>query len=262
MNRQLAFIFALAFALLTISSACAAQAGDWIHFSLEPEHSNRAKIHASFRDNRSGRGHGNWSADFAPSELIGLDVPSFRGAGTRPLRFAVVREAGRLDCSGNGGSNRAEGNCRFTADVAFIQLLITRGIGRPTSEQTFGLMAVNARREDIDAVAAARYPTPTIDNLMALSALGVDGRYIAGMTRAGYRPKSIEKLIECKALGVTPDYIAGFERIGYRDLPVSSLVELKALGITPEFARSVVQPGTALPPVHQLVEMKMFGRRR
>jgi hypothetical protein len=291
MNRPLAFICALLLAFLTISSACVAQPAESVRFTLEPERGNAAKIHARFHSQSSGRGDNSWSTGFAPSELVGLDVPSFRGSGTRPLRFAIVREAGRLDCSGNGGGSRADGNCRFAADPAFTQLLITRGIGRPTSEQAFGLMALNARREVIDAVAAARYPTPKIDDLMALSALGVDGRYITGMAHAGYRPQSIQKLIEFKALGVTPawiagfarvgyanvpgdglvqlralgvtpDYIAGFQRIGYRNLPVNSLVEFKALGITPEFVRSAVQPGTALPPAHQLVEMKMFGRRR
>jgi len=290
-NRPLAFICALLVAFVTISSACVAQPAEWVHFTLKPERGNAAKIHARFDSQRSGRGDNDWSTGFAPSELIGLDVPSFRGSGTHPLRFAIVREAGRLDCSGNGGGNHADGNCRFAADRAFTQLLITRGIGRPTSEQALGLMAVNARREVIDAVAAARYPTPTIDNLMALSALGVDGRYIAGMAHAGYRPQSLQKLVEFKALGiapdwiagfarvgyanvpgdglvqlralgVTPDYIAGFQRVGYRDLPVNSLVELKALGITPEFVRSAVRPGASLPPVQQLVEMKMFGRRR
>jgi len=291
MNRSLAFICALLLAFVTISSACVAQPAEWVHFTLEPERGNPAKIHARFDNQNGGRGDNSWSTGFAPSELVGFDVPSFRGSGTYPLRFAIIREAGRLDCSGNGGGNHADGNCRFAPDAAFTQLLITRGIGRPTSEQAFGLMAVNARREVIDAVAAARYPTPKIDDLLALSALGVDGPYITGMAHAGYRPQSIQKLIEFKALGVTPDwiagfarvgyanvpgdglvqlralgvtpdYIAGFQRIGYRNLPVNSLVELKALGITPEFVRSAVQPGTALPPVHQLVEMKMFGRRR
>jgi hypothetical protein len=290
MNRLLAFICALLLAFLTLSSACVAQSAEWVHFTLEPERSNPARIHASFRSQSAGRDN-NWSSGFAPSELVGLDVPSFRGSGTRPLRFAIIREAGRLDCTGNGGGNHAGGNCHFTSDPAFTQLLISRGIGRPTNDQAFGLMAVNARREVIDAVAAAHYPTPTIDNLMALSALGVDGRYINGMAHAGYRPQSIQKLIEFKALGVTPDwiagfarvgyanvpgdglvqlralrvtpeYIAGFQRIGYRELPVNSLVQLKALDITPEFVRSVVQPGTPMPPIDRLVEMKMFGRRQ
>jgi hypothetical protein len=291
MNRCLAFLVVLLFASASISLACVAATGDWVGFILEPERGGGDKIHATFRDDDGPRYEHNWSTEFPPSELAGLDLASFRASGTRPLRFAIVREAGRLDCSGNGGNSLAKGNCRFTANPGFTDLLIGRGIGRPSREQAFGLMAVNARRELIDAVAAARYPVPTIDNLMALSALGVDGRYIDGMARAGYRPRSIDTLIEfkalnitpewissfvrigyanipadelvqLKALNITPEFISGFERIGYRHLPTSTLVQLKVLGITPEFVRSAVHPGTALPPVHQLVEMKMFGRWR
>lgn len=291
MNRCIAILLALILASISISTACVAQPGDWVHFTLEPEQGTPARIHASFREENRERGENNWSSTFNLSDLIGLDMPSFSGLAARPLSFAIVREAGRLDCAGNGGRENASGNCRFTADPAFAQLLIGRGIGRPTKEQAFGLMAVNARLDVIDAVAAARYPTPTIDNLMALSALGVDGRYIAGMARAGYRPQSIEKLIEFKALGITPEwikgfvtvgyanvpgdglvqlravgvtpqYIEGFQRAGYRNLDVGVLVQLKALGITPEFVRSVVEPGAAMPPVSELVRLKMFGRRR
>lgn len=291
MNRPLALICALLIAFISVSSACVAQTADWVHFTLEPERGNSAKIHASFRNESRGHGDNDWSTDFAPSELVGLDVPSFRGTGTRALRFAVVREAGRLDCAGNGGGSRADGNCRFTADPAFTQLLISRGIGRPTQEQAFGLMAVNARREVIDAVVAAHYPMPTIDSLMALSALNVDGRYVTEMARSGYRPQSIQKLIEFKALGITPEWIGGFvrigyanlpgdglvqlralgvtpnfiegfRRIGYGNLPVSTLIQLKSLDITPEFVRSVIQPGAPAPAPNELVQLKLFGKRR
>jgi hypothetical protein len=291
MNRSLAFICALLCAFVTVSSACAAQSPEWIRFTLEPQRSNTAKLRASFHEQRDGDRNNKWSTNFMPSELAGLEVSSFRAHGTRPLHFAVVREAGRLDCSGNGGNNFASGSCRFTADPRFAQLLASRGIGRPTRGQSFALMAVNARRDMLDAVAAARYPTPKIDDVVALAALGVDGRYIAEMARAGYRPKTIQSLIEFKALGITPqwiagfarvgyanvpgdglvqmralnitpDFIAGYQRIGYRNLTVNKLVELKALNITPEFVRSAVRSGEPMPPVNDLVEIKLFGRKR
>lgn len=291
MNRPLALVCALVLASLSVSSACFAQARDWIHFTLDQERSGSGKIHASFRNDIGGRRDNSWSTGFLPSQLIGLEVTSFHAAGSRPVHFALVREAGRLDCSGEGGENRAAGNCSFAGNPAFAQLLADRDIGRPTREQAFGLMAVNARRELIDAIAAARYPTPRIDDLMALAALKVEGSYIAQMARAGYRPSSIQRLIEFKAmgitpdwisgfarvgyanlpgeglvqmraLGITPDYIAGFQRIGYRALPVETLVQLKALDISPQFVASVAGNGSTMPPVHQLVEMKMFGKVR
>lgn len=291
MNRPRALACTLFLGGATLSMTALAQQTNPIHFSLEPERGDAARIHASFRVERDGRRDNDWSTGFLPSELAGLEVSSFHASGTRPLHFAIVREAGRLDCAGSGGGSNAVGNCRFTDNPAFTQLLVSRGIGRPDREQAFGLMAVNARRDVIDAVAAARYPTPTIDDLMGLAALGVDGGYINGMARAGYRPKTIHSLVEFKALGitpqwiagfsrvgyasvpgdglvqlralgVTPEYIAGFQRLGYRDLPVNQLVQLKALNITPEFVRATVGQQAVMPPVSKLLEYKMFGRAR
>ena len=289
MNRCFAFLLSLIFATVSISSACVAQPSDWVGFTLESRADGEIK--ATFRDEGRSRHENNWSTGFPPSQLIGLDVAGFRGSGTRPLRFAVAREAGRLDCSGSGGNSRATGSCSFTADPMFTQLLISRGIGQPTREQAIGLMAVNARRELIDALASARYPTPSIDNLMAMSALDVSGQYINELARVGYRPQTIDTLIEfkaldispewiggmarigyanlpsdelvqLKALNITPEFIAGFERIGYRQLPVDTLVQLKALDITPEFVRTTAGDGQTMPPVNQLVQMKIFGRKR
>jgi len=256
MNRCLAFILAIFFATITVSSAVATPA-DWIHFTIEPR--GNGEIYATFRDESRGRNDSNWSSGLRPSELIGLDVAALRAAGTRPLRFAITREAGRLDCAGTGGSSRGAGNCTFTADPGFTQLLASRGIGRPTRDQAFGLMAIDARREVIEAVAAARYPTPTIDDLMALTALGITGRYISDLARAGYRPRTIDTLIEFKALGITPEWIAGFTRIGYGNLPGHRLVELKALDVSPQFIAGFERIGRRNLPVDTLVQFKALG---
>jgi hypothetical protein len=288
MSRFFALLLALALTSITVSSTCVAQASEWIRFTLEPKSGEADRIHATFRGAGSGREDNSWSTEFRPAELAGLDLAGFHAAGTRNLHFALVREAGRLDCAGNGGSNRADGNCRFTADAGFNQLLIDRGIGRPRREQAFALMAVNVRREMILAIAAAHYPTPTIEQLIPLSAVGVNGPYITGLARVGYRPQSIDSLIQframqitpefigslsragysdlrpdelvqLKALNITPEFIAGFERIGYHHLPVDKLVQLKAMDITPEFVRAVQQGGTLPSPEH-LVQLRAVAR--
>lgn len=290
MNRFLAIALALLFSSLTVSSACTAAPSDWIHFTLDAGHGGGGEIQAAFKQESRGKDRNNWSSGFMPSELIGLDISGFRGSGTRPLRFALVREAGRLDCAGSGGGSHAYGDCSFTPDAGFMQLLASRGIGRPSREQAFGLMALNVRRALIDAIAGARYPVPTIDQLMALTAVGVNGRYILDMSNAGYRPRSVNGLVEFKALGITPEwiggfarigygniptdelaqlkamnitpeYVAGFDRAGYRHLPAGTLVQLKALGITPEFVRRAAAGRSTMPPVNELVEMKVFGRK-
>jgi len=290
MNRCLALIGALILASLSVASACTAAPGAWIHFTLEPGHGDPNKIQASFRTDAESRNENRWSTGFRPSDFVGLDVAGFRAAGNRPLHFAVIREAGRLDCSGHGGESYAAGYCSVTTDPAFAQLLESRGIGRPTQDQGLGLIAVDARREVIDAVAAAHYPTPSIDDLMALSALGVNGAYIADMARIGYRPRTIDtlvqfkalditpkwiarfvqagygnlpadELVQIKALDITPEFIAGFDRIGYRHLPVDELVQLKALNITPDFVQRIAAVDGTTPSVDKLVQLKAFDRK-
>lgn len=286
MNRCLAFLAALFLAFLSVSSACIAAPSEWIQFTLRAER-HGSNIQADFHDRRH---ENNWSSGFKPSELIGLDVNGFYTAGTRPIRFSIVREAGRLDCAGNGGAAHANGNCNFSADPNFTQALLNRGIGRPNPHQAMGLMSLDVRRDLVDTLAAAHFPRPSIDDLMALTALGVDRAYISSLAHAGYRPQTIQALTEFKALDIGPewigglirvgyanvpssdlvqlkaldvdaDFIAGFDRIGYRHLPVDALVQLKALGITPEFARSALGDRGSLPPVSDLVELKLFGRR-
>ena len=290
MNRCLAMMCALLFAFVSVSSACMAAPSEWISFDLKAQR-DRSEIHATFSDERRGRDENHWSNGFKPSELIGLDTAGFYSAGSRPLRFAVVREAGRLDCAGNGGSAHGSGNCGFTPDAGFMQLLASRGIGHPSREQAFGLVALDVHRALIDAVAAAHYPTPTIDDLISMTAIGVTPGYIGELASAGYRPKSIDSLVEFKALEITPqwlgglarigyanipsdelvqlkalnvsaDFINGFNSIGYGRLPVDELVQLKALNITPEFARTAIGSRRPLPSVDELVQMKMFGRVR
>jgi len=103
MNRCLAMMCALLFAFISVSSACMAAPSDWISFDLKAQ-SDRQAIHATFHDEHRGNDDNQWSNGFKPSELIGLDVAGFYSAGSKPLRFAVAREAGRLDCAGTGGS--------------------------------------------------------------------------------------------------------------------------------------------------------------
>jgi hypothetical protein len=290
MNRFFALIGALFLSFVTIASACAAVAPGTVHFTLRSEKSGD-RIQVNFRSDPQDSSHNSWSSGFRPGDLAGLDLAGFRAGGTRPLRFSLIREAGWIDCSGRGGGSYADGDCSLALNPEFIRLLDSHGIARPRPDQAFGLVVLDVRRDLIDALAAARYPTPSVGDLMGLTALGVDRGYIAGLAGVGYRPNKLgdlmqfralnitpqwiagfvrtgyaglpaDELVQLKALNVTPDYIAGFDRLGYRRLPAHTLVELKAMGITPEFVRSVADDGQPMPDVSKLIEMKIFGRRR
>jgi hypothetical protein len=282
---MLAFMAALLLTAITVSSACVASSADPIQFTIQPS-GHSAEVKVTF-DRDRGAHHNDWSASFAPAELAGLDVASLNSPGTRDIRFAIVREAGRIDCAGTGGNQLARGSCSLTADAQFNAFLRQHGISEPSEDDTFALVALNVRRELVTALADARYPTPTIEKLIELTAVNANPEYIRGLAAQGYRPQSLDGLVEfaalkitpefigsfaragysnlkpdelvqLRALNITPEFISGFERIGYGRLPVDTLVQLKAMNITPEYVRAVAQ-GSALPSPDHLVQLKAVG---
>ena len=287
MTRLFAFLAAMLVSLVAISSATASEA-ETIRFRLEASR-GESGVHASFKRG-DDRHRSHWSTDFRAGELAGLDVGRLRAQGSQPIRFALAREPGRLDCAGTGGHSTASGNCRFTADAGFVNFLMNRGMRRPTESESLSMMAVNVRRDIVEALHAARYPVPSPDELISLTAIGVDGGYISGLSRVGYRPPNLDTLLQFKALNITAawiegfvrhglsrmdpdelvqlkaldinaDYIAGFERAGYRNLSADQLVQLKALEVTPAYAAAVRHGTSEFPTPERLVELKAIGFR-
>lgn len=285
MHRTVAFLAAILLTSLTIGSAGFARSVENIRFDLQPSAKRGDHVQLTLRSGRD-RNNNNMSSSFRVGDLAGLDLARLRASG--PVAFALIREAGRIDCAGSAHSARAEGACRFTENAAFSNLLVSRGMARPTREQAYGLTMLGANRQLLDALHAARYPMPGIDDYMGMTAVGVTPAYIAEMARAGYRPADSKRFIEFKAVGVTPDFVGalaragyanlpankvvelaalnvepefirGFDRIGYRNLPVDTLVQLKALNVTPEFVQQVRRAGFERPTPDQLVQMKVLG---
>ena len=66
MKHCLAFLLALMFATISVSSACVAGSPDWIGFTLRPEHGDGGRIHASFRDEERDRDRNSWWDSTSP----------------------------------------------------------------------------------------------------------------------------------------------------------------------------------------------------
>lgn len=287
MTRMLAFVAALLLTAITVSSACMASNQSPLYFTLEAAE-GPSRVQLTFNRDINGPRVNNWSSSFRPSQLAGLDFAALQSPGTRPIRFTIAREAGRIDCTGSGGNALARGSCTMTPDQAFNDFLASHGIRRPSENETYGLIALDVHRTLVDALAQARYPTPSAEKLIELTAVEVTPAYILGLSGQGYRPQSLdglvqfaalkitpdyigsfvragystlrpEELVQLKALGITPEFIAGFESIGYRHLSVDTLVQLKAMNITPDFVKAV-QQGDTLPSPDRLVQLRAVSR--
>ena len=259
MNRIAALLLALLLTSVTVTSACMANIPpQQLTFVLTNE-GGPGRVQARFHKGNSDQNDHSWSSGFAESQLSGLDTAAFRGPGSHQLRFAVIRESGRMDCAGIGGSLMAQGNCTFAPASAFAAKLAAAGTPSPSAEDWFGLFALDVRSSLIEELRAARYPAPTANQLMAMTAVGVTEGYIRDLARYGYRPDTLDSLVEFKAVGVEPRWIGDLAAIGYSRLPNSGVMQLKALGVDAVYIRSFQAIGYNRLSVDDLVQMKALG---
>jgi hypothetical protein len=287
MIRMFAFLAAIFVSIVAVTSATAIASDDGpISFHITADRGNSGEVRATF--SKRDRKHNEWSTGIPVNQLEGFSVASLRSGSDQPVRFAVVRDAGRLDCAGTGSRSIASGGCTFAASAAFNDFLGSRGVRRPNEDESFSMMALNVRRDLVEALHAARYPAPTPEDLVGLTALDVNAAYISGLSRVGYRPPNLEALLQFKALNITPeyiegfvrhgygnmnpdelvqlkaldisaDYVASFQRVGYRNLTADQLVQLKALGVTADYAQAVQRGSAQLPSPDKLVELRAIG---
>jgi hypothetical protein len=237
MHRTLAFLAAIVLTAISITTAGFAAESSTLSFTIEPTRS-AGRVQLSMRQDRYGH-HNNWSSSFDVAELHGLDAARLRAGGTAPLSFALIREAGRFDCSGQNGGTSASGECRFAPDPGFANYLASHGIARPNRDQAYALAMSNVGRAHIAALAANHYPTPTVDQLVAMGIHGATPRFIQDLAATGFRLGSANDLITFRIHGVDAAYIRAISAAGprLRNISANNLVAFRIHGVSPELVR-------------------------
>src|SRR5688572_10400495 len=187
-----------------------------------------------------------WGNDRPISDFQGLSAAQVTGP-TAPVRFAMVGEAGRLDCGGVAGRLVGSGTCSFSADAAFADLLAASGIGWPTLHQSFTLTMAKVGRELIAALAGLGYARPDVDDLAAMGVHGVSPAFVRELSAQGYRLKDAGELVTFKIHGVDPEYIRGFAAIGpqFQRFAADDLVKMKIHGVKPAYVQQLAAIGPA-----------------
>lgn len=246
----------LALAALSASTFGIAKSYDWqkdgpLQFRLADEGSlNGLNLSLS-----RGRHHQSTST-YPSADLRGLDPSALRLTGQHRLQFSLVREAGQIDCNGIGGGGVATGECTVAPNADFAAFLASQGLGRPSAEESYELIMVDARRDLLSALAENRYDRPDIEKFVELSAVGVTRDFVNQLAARGYRPAKLDNLTEFAALDITPDFIDSFRSVGYSNLSPDELVQFAALKIDPQFIRGFAAIGYQGLSADKLVELK------
>ena len=196
MIRQLVVAASAALLTYVVQPAAIAQVPDRVDWTISPAGENDADRVQFSIGYRRARGSSNWSNTTDLAELAGLTAAQLAGENT-PVRFQIVREAGRFDCDGVARRGRGTGECSFTPDPAFTAALARHRIAAPDREQSYGLALARVGIAMVDELERQGYQTPAVDDLVGAGIHRVDADYIRGMAAAGYRVGTVDGLVQC-----------------------------------------------------------------
>jgi hypothetical protein len=237
---------------------------DWQKESGKPE-----GLHLSL-ERRSERGGGRHQMgqtfDFA--ELQGITREQAQGSG--PVRFALVREAGRVDLEGSFQNGRGSGTFTFTPDRGFLGAMKGRGFdfenismrdgdrGEP-EDKLFAAAMLNVTTALADDLLSADFGKLDVDDLFKAAIFKVDSKFMREMKASGFPGLRMEELVKARIFKIDADFVREAARLGFTNEPFESLVKMRIFKVSPEFVAEVRAEGINVNDVEDLVKMRIFN---
>jgi hypothetical protein len=239
-----AFLLTLAALLalpLAAQAASSPTVGRWAISTNHQEDAGKVSLLLVYEYSDANRsGNSSWQNDVALSE-VGLTNDRLAAAIT-PYAFKLTRDAGTFDCVGTAGGGLGAGQYTFLQSAAFGDALASRGIGRPTLEQSVSLAMSGTTIAFIDDLSKAGMK-PSLDTIMRLTQHGVGPRYVAELTAAGYHITDADTLLHLRDHGVTGPYIQSLKAAGFANMTANDLVKLSDHGVSRSYLTALGAAG-------------------
>lgn len=226
---------------------------DGLHLSLER------------RTARGGRSQMGQTYDF--SELQGITREQAQGTG--PVRFALVREAGRVELEGSFQAGKGSGTFTFTPDRGFVSAMKGRGFDFEKKEswnehgesedRVFAAAMLNVTTALADDLLSADFGKLEVDDLFKAAIFKVDSRFMREMKASGFPGMGMEELVKARIFKIDADFVREAARLGFDKEPFESLVKMRIFKVTPEFVAEVRGEGLNALAVEDLVKMRIFN---
>jgi hypothetical protein len=239
-----------------------ADENDW-----QKEGEKRDGLHLSLerRTERGGRNQMGQTYDF--SELQGITREQAEGSG--PVKFALVREAGRVDMEGSFQNGRGSGTFTFTPDRGFVSAMKGRGFDFDKKEswnehgesedRVFAAAMLNVTTALADDLLSADFGKLEVDDLFKAAIFKVDSKFMREMKASGFPGLRMEELVKARIFKIDVDFVREAARLGFTDEPFESLVKMRIFKVTPEFIAEVRGEGLNDLHVEDLVKMRIFN---
>jgi hypothetical protein len=236
--------------------------GEW-SASLSKD-STKISLNFERRTDKSGRHQMGQTYDF--SELQGLTHEQAVSGG--PVKFSLVREAGRIDCDGNFQNGKGSGTFRFTADPGFISAMKSRGFNfesrsngddNHSEDQLFAATTLNVTTALADDLSSAGFGRLGVDDLFKAAIFKIDSRFMREMKATGFPNLGMEDLVKARIFKIDADFVTQVTQMGFDEEPFESLVKMRIFKISPEFITEMRNEGFRDLDIEDLVKMRIFN---
>lgn len=240
--------------------------GEW-NASLNKENS---KVHLNLerRTKRGGLNQTGQTYDF--SELQGLSREQAINGG--PVKFSLVREAGRIDCEGTFQNGKGSGTFNFTANPAFISAMKSRGFDFEANskrrhndddsenlpdERLFSATTLNVTTALADDLTSA-FGKLGVEDLFKAAIFKIDSQFAREMKASGFENLGMEELVKARIFKIDASFVRQVSDMGFQKEPFESLVKMQIFKVTPEFIAEVRGEGLTNIQVEDMVKLRIF----
>ncbi|HEX8291172.1 MAG TPA: hypothetical protein VF570_05435 [Pyrinomonadaceae bacterium] len=217
------------------------------------------------RTEHGGRNQMGQTFDF--SELQGLTREQAQGGG--PVRFALAREAGRVELEGSFQNGRGSGTFTFTPNGGFLGAMKNRGFDFETisardgergapEEKLFAAAMLNVTTALADDLLSADFGKLEVEDLFKAAIFKVDSKFMREMKASGFPGLGMEELVKARIFKIDADFVREAARLGFDKEPFESLVKMRIFKVTPEFVTAVRAEGLNNLSVEEVVKLRIF----
>jgi hypothetical protein len=204
---------------------------------------------------RDDEGQSQHQSDWPVASLQGLDLTT---PDRHDVKFAVLREAGRLDGEGFVNAGEGAGTLRFTPDPDYAPAMERLGFDDIDGHKQFAMAIHDVTTDFARTMKAQKLQGLDTDKLIAFRIFGVTPQFIDELRAAGLRADEADKLVAFRVHGVTPAVVRELGRLGL-DLDEDQLVAFRVHGVTPEYVTQVKAAGLGQPDADHLIAMRVHG---
>jgi hypothetical protein len=262
----ISFVIGLAVIALVAGSRVTAQnvlTGEWTA-SLDQDKSGKIHLNLEQRSEKRGRNQMGQTYDFA--DLQGLSREQALSGG--PVKFSLVREAGRIDCEGSFQNGKGSGTFRFTGNQSFVSAMKSRGFdfeedsssseAHHLENRLFAAATLNVTTALADDLNSAGFGKLQVEDLFKAAIFKIDSKFMREMKASGFGDMGMEELVKARIFKIDADFVRQVSQMGFDKEPFESLVKMRIFKVTPEFIAEVRNEGLTNLPIEDLVKLRIF----